>query len=65
MKRVQAWLLMGVLVGVSLAGAGCATQDGLAVARAAPCPGGKWVTARRGTSGGWTPGHWRCPDSQN
>lgn len=64
MKHVQSWLLAGVLVGVSLVG-GCGTGGGLSVARAAPCPGGKWMTARRGPTGTWTPGHWRCPQDQN
>jgi hypothetical protein len=59
MKRVG-WLLV-LAMGLSFAG-GCATSHGLAFQRAAPCPGGVWMTARRGPTGVWSPGHWKCPD---
>ena len=64
MKRVQSWVLLGTLVGLSLVG-GCATQNGLALSKAAPCDGGKWMSARRGPTGAWMPGHWSCPSAQN
>jgi hypothetical protein len=53
-------LTLAVLIGVPLF-SGCATHDGLALSRASPCPGGVWSTARRGPTGRWEPGHWRCP----
>jgi hypothetical protein len=53
-------IVLMVLLGVSF-GAGCAGNGGLSMVRASPCPGGQWVSARRGPTGAWQPGHWRCP----
>jgi hypothetical protein len=54
-------LTVTVLIGLPFA-AGCASQNrGMALSRAAPCPGGSWVSARRGPTGRWQPGHWLCP----
>jgi hypothetical protein len=58
--KLVAGLFLAMLLALPLS-AGCATQDGMALSRAAPCPGGVWVTARRGPTGRWQPGHWRCP----
>jgi hypothetical protein len=58
--KVVAGLVLALLLTLPFA-AGCASQNGLALSRAAPCPGGAWVTARRGPTGRWQPGHWLCP----
>jgi hypothetical protein len=52
---------LALLIGASSMLGGCATQDGLALNRAAPCSGGVWISARRGPTGRWQPGHWYCP----
>jgi hypothetical protein len=57
--KVVAGLVLALLLAVPFTG--CASQNGLALSRAAPCPGGAWVTARRGPTGRWQPGHWQCP----
>jgi hypothetical protein len=58
--KLLAGLFLALFVGLPFV-SGCATSDRLALSRAAPCPGGVWVTARRGPTGRWQPGHWQCP----
>jgi hypothetical protein len=61
MKSLTGLILsVAVLIGLA-AFSGCATHDGMALSRASPCPGGIWASARRGPTGRWEPGHWRCP----
>jgi hypothetical protein len=60
MKPRLVWFL-AVMAGLSVA-AGCAAGGPLALNRAAPCPGGVWVSAHRGPTGAWNRGQWRCPD---
>lgn len=59
MKRLGWFFLL--TVGLSVV-EGCATANRLALRRAPPCQGGVWMTARRGPTGVWSPGHWRCPE---
>jgi hypothetical protein len=58
--KLLAGLFLALLIGLPFV-AGCATHDGMSLSRATPCPGGIWMTARRGPTGRWQPGHWRCP----
>jgi hypothetical protein len=58
--KLATGLFFALIIGLSFT-TGCATNDTLAISRAAPCPGGAWVTARRGPTGRWQPGHWNCP----
>jgi hypothetical protein len=58
--KVVAGLFVALVLALSFT-SGCASHNGLALSRAAPCPGGVWATAKRGPTGRWQPGHWQCP----